>query len=127
VRLIGQPAALVQAWLDMLRPEQQPAALALSAAVLAAEPALTRAVKWGNLVFLHNGAHAVAVVAHRDHVNLQIFNGAALAPAFPALEGTGKGVRHLKFRYLQQLDAALVQAVVRASVEQLDTVRASQH
>jgi DNA repair protein RadA/Sms len=30
----------------------------------------------------------VAVVAHRDHVNLQIFNGAALAPAFPALEGT---------------------------------------
>jgi hypothetical protein len=125
--LIGRPAALAQAWLDTLRPEQQQAALALNAAVLAAEPGLTRAVKWGNLVYLHNGVHAVAVAVHRDHVNLQVFNGAMLAPDFPALEGAGKGVRHLKFRCSQSLDAALVQAVVRASVEQLSAARASQH
>ncbi len=124
MRSIGRPAALVQAWLDTLRPEQQQAALALNAATLAAEPALTRAVKWGNLVFMHHGVHAVAVVVHRDHVNLQVFNGALLAPDFPALEGAGKGVRHLKFRYAQAPDVALVQAVVRASVEQLSAARA---
>ncbi len=126
MRPIGRPAALVQAWLDTLRPEQQQAALALNDATLAAEPGLTRAIKWGNLVFMHNGVHAVAVVAHRDHVNLQVFNGAMLAPEFPALEGTGKGVRHLKFRGAQTPDVALVQAVVRASVEQLSAARAPQ-
>ncbi len=126
MRSIGRPAALVQAWLDTLRPEQQQAALALNDAALAAEPSLTRAIKWGNLVFMHNGMHAVAVVVHRDHVNLQVFNGALLAADFPALEGTAKGVRHLKFRGAQAPDAALVQAVVRASVEQLSAARAPQ-
>ena len=125
MRLIGRPAALVQAWLDTLRPDQQRAAMALNAAVLAAEPALARAVKWGNLVFMHNAMNAVALAVHRDHINLQVFNGAALAAVFPALEGTGKGVRNLKFRYAQTPDAALVQAVVRASVEQLGAVRRS--
>ena len=99
--------------------------MALNAAVLAAEPALARAVKWGNLVFMHNAMNAVAVAVHRDHINLQVFNGAALEAVFPALEGTGKGVRNLKFRYAQAPDAALVQAVVRASVEQLGAVRRS--
>jgi hypothetical protein len=125
VRSIVRPAALVQAWLDTLRPDQQQAALALNAAALAAEPALTRAIKWGNLVFMHGGVHAVAVAIHRDHANLHVFNGALLAAHFPSLEGTGKGMRHLKFRYTQAPDAALVQAVVRASVEQLAAARAS--
>jgi hypothetical protein len=98
----------------------------LNEATLAAEPGLTRAIKWGNLVFMHNGVHAVAVVAHRDHVNLQVFNGALLAPDFPALEGTSKNVRHLKFRGVQTPDLALVQAVVRASVEQLSAARTPQ-
>ncbi len=119
-----RPAALAQAWLDTLRPEQQQTALALSQAALAGEPKLTRTIKWGNLMFLHQGVHAVSVVMHKDHANLQVFNGALLAPAFPALEGTGKGLRHLKVRYGQAFDAALVSAVVRACVEQLGSTGA---
>lgn len=110
---------MVQAWLDTLRPDQQETALALNDATLAAEPALMRTIKWGNLMFMLQGVHALAVVVHKDHANLQVFNGALLAPGFPALEGTGKAVRHLKFRYAQAFDAALVTAVVRACVEQL--------
>ena len=119
MRSIVKPAALVQNWLETLRPEQRDTALALNDATLAAEPALARAIKWGNLVFLHQGVHAVAVVMHKDHANLQVFNGALLAPDFPALEGTGKGLRHLKFRYSQAVDVALVTAVVRACIAQL--------
>jgi hypothetical protein len=110
---------MVQAWLDTLRPDQQETALALNDATLAAEPALMRTIKWGNLMFMHRGVHAVAVVMHKDHANLQVFNGALLAPAFPALEGTGKSLRHLKVRYSQAFDAALVTSLVRACVEQL--------
>jgi hypothetical protein len=119
VRSIVRPAALVQAWLDTLRPDQRETALALNDAALAAEPGLVRSIKWGNLMFLHQGAHAVAVVMHKDHANLQVFNGALLAPEFPMLEGTGKGVRHVKVRYSQPLDVGLVTAVVRACVDQM--------
>ena len=119
MRSIVRPVALIQAWLDTLRPEQRTTALALNEAALAAVPALVRTIKWGNLVFMHEGVHAVAVVIHKDHANLQVFNGALLAEAFPALEGTGKGVRHLKLRYAQAIDAALVTAVVQACVERL--------
>lgn len=111
-----KPAALVQAWLDTLRPEQQLAAIALNDAVLAAEPDLARTIKWGNLVFVHLGKNALALTMHKDHANLQLFNGAALAAAFPSLEGSGKSLRHLKFRYAQPIDADLVQAAVRASI-----------
>jgi len=119
VRSIVLPVALVEAWLDSLRPEQQALARALSDATLQAEPALMRTIKWGNLVFLLNGVHAVAVVMHKDHANLQLFNGALLADSFQALEGSGKGLRHLKFRYRQAPDLALVTEVVRACVERL--------
>jgi hypothetical protein len=122
VRSIVKPAALVQNWLETLRPEQRDTALALNDATLAAEPTLLRTIKWGNLMFLHQGVHAVSVVMHKDHANLQVFNGALLAPAFPALEGTGKGLRHLKFRYSQAVDTGLVTTVVRASVEQLGSI-----
>ena len=122
MRSIVRPVALIEAWLDTLRPDQRATALALNEAALAAEPGLMRTIKWGNLIFMHRGVHAVAVVVHKDHANLQVFNGAVLAEAFPALEGTGKGVRHLKVRYAQAVDAPLVTTLVRACVAQLASV-----
>jgi hypothetical protein len=62
----------------------------------------------------------VAIVMHKDHANLQIFNGAALVDRYPELEGSGKGVRHLRFRYRYPVDEELVREVVRACVELMD-------
>jgi uncharacterized protein YdhG (YjbR/CyaY superfamily) len=112
-------AALIDTWFDTLRPEQAETAHQLRRAVLDAAPGLAQSIKWGNLMFSHDGAHAVSIVIHRDHANLQIFNGAMLAPQYPALEGTGRGLRHLKFRYRQPVDAALIDAIVRASIEEM--------
>jgi uncharacterized protein YdhG (YjbR/CyaY superfamily) len=114
-----QSAALIEAWFDTLKPEQAETARALQVAVLAAEPALAQSIKWGNLVFSLAGRHAVAIVIHKDHANLQVFNGALLAVQYPALEGTGKGLRHLRLGYRQPIDALLVGAVVRACVEEM--------
>lgn len=117
MRTILRSAALIGAWFDTLREDQRETAQALRDAVLEAEPALETSVKWGNLVFSHAGSHALAIVVHKDHANLQVFLGARLLERFPMLEGTGKGLRHLKLRYRQPVDAALVEALVRASVE----------
>ncbi len=119
MRSILRTPALIDTWFDTLRPEQRPLALGLQRAVLRAVPGLAQSIKWGNLVFSHDGAHALAIVTHKDHANLQVFNGARLAERFPMLEGTGKGLRHLKLRYRQPLDDGLVEALVRASVADL--------
>lgn len=120
MRSILRPAALIETWFDNLRPEQKDLARRLRELVTAASPELQSSVKWGNLMFTHDGTHAVAIVMHKDHANLQIFNGAALAERFPELEGGGKGVRHLRFRYRYPVDEELIREVVQACVEQME-------
>jgi hypothetical protein len=114
MRTMLRSTALVDAWFDMLPPEQQDTAHALRDAVMAAAPGLTLSVKWGNLVFSHEGTHIVAIVTHKDSAHLQVFNGMALTQQFPELEGHGKGLRYLRMRYRYPLDEELVREVVQA-------------
>lgn len=111
--------AVVDAWLDTLRPEQQPLARALRRVVLDAAPALVPVVKWGNLVFTLRGRHALAVVIHKDHAQLQVFNGAALAAKHPGLEGAGRDARHLKLGYVEGLDEARIRELARDAVDSM--------
>jgi hypothetical protein len=120
MRSILRPAALIETWFDTLRPEQKDMARRLRELVVAAAPELASSVKWGNLMFTYEGTHAVAIVMHKDHANLQIFNGASLVDRYPELEGGGKGVRHLRFRYRYPVDEELVREVVRACVEMME-------
>lgn len=120
MRSMLQSAALIEAWFDTLQPEPRELARALRAAVAAAEPTLAQSIKWGNLMFTHGGRHALAIVIHKDHANLQVFNGIALAQRFPMLEGTGKGMRHLRLRFRQPIDEELVEALVHACVETME-------
>jgi len=122
MRSILRPAALIETWFDTLRPEQKDMARRLRELVSTASPHLVSSVKWGNLMFTHEGTHAVAIVMHKDHANLQIFNGAALIDHFPELEGSGRGVRHLRFRYRLPIDEELVRQVVQACVELMEQV-----
>lgn len=117
MRSTVRSAALVEAWFDMLAPGQAPVARELQSAVLAAAPQLAQSVKWGNLLFTLGGAHLLAIMTHKTHANLQVFPGALLVEHFPQLEGSGKGLRHLKCRYGQPVDAELVGQLVQASLE----------
>lgn len=117
MRSILRPAALIETWFDNLRPEQRDLARILRTLVQDASPELVQTVKWGNLMFTHEGTHAVAIVMHKDHANLQVFNGALLSDQFPELEGTGRGVRHIRFRYRYPVDEELVREVVQACVD----------
>jgi hypothetical protein len=117
MRTLLRPAAIVEAWFDMLPPGREPTMRALQAAVLGAGPELQQVVKWGNLVFSTRGAHAFAIVPHKSQAHLQVFRGASLEQRFPQLEGSGRGLRHLKFRYGQPIDQELVRTVVHAALE----------
>ncbi len=108
-----RPAALVAAYFDNLGPEERVTARSLQRAVLQAAPGLEQTIKWGNLVFMSQGQNQLAIVTHKTHANLQFFNGATLAASHPELEGSGKGLRHLKCRYRQPVDEALVTRLVK--------------
>lgn len=120
MRTLLRSGALIESWFDMLPEAQRPMARALHAAVTAAAPALHATVRWGNLVYQLGGTNAIAIVPHRSHVNLQLFKGAAVAPMYPQLEGSGKGVRHLKLRNNAQVDADLVGRIVQAGIDALE-------
>jgi len=116
MRSLLRPAAIVEAWFDMLPPAHAPTIRRLRDAVLEAGPELQQVVKWGNLVFVHHGAHAFAIVPHKAHAQLQVFRGALMALEFPELEGTGKGPRHLRVRYGHPLDEDLLREIVRTGL-----------
>jgi uncharacterized protein YdhG (YjbR/CyaY superfamily) len=120
MRSILRPAALIETWFDTLRPDQQDLARILRDLVQGAAAELVPSVKWGNLMFTYQGTHAVAIVMHKDHANLQVFNGAALLDQFPELEGSGRGMRHVRFRYRYPVDEELVRELVHACVDQLE-------
>jgi uncharacterized protein YdhG (YjbR/CyaY superfamily) len=117
MRSMLQSAALIEAWFDTLLPDQRQLARTLRETLVEAEPTLAQSIKWGNLMFTHGGRHALGIVVHKDHANLQVFNGIALAERFPMLEGTGRGMRHLRLRYRQPVDQELVAALAHACVE----------
>jgi hypothetical protein len=121
MRTLLRSGALIESWFDMLTDEQRPTARALHAAVTAAAPALHATVRWGNLVYQHEGTNALAIVPHKSHVNLQLFRGAAVAPMYPQLEGNGRGVRHLKLRGgPEAVDADFIARITAAAIDALD-------
>lgn len=57
-----------------------------------------------------------SIMAHKKHVNFQIFQGAHIKDA-KRLVGTGKDMRHLKFSTLKEVTAADVEKYLKQAVE----------
>jgi hypothetical protein len=55
-------------------------------------------------------------VPHRAHVNLQLADGVDLPDPEGRIEGTGKRVRHVKVRSVEDAGSAWLRAVVAAQV-----------
>ena len=53
------------------------------------------------------------LMPQRAWVNLGFYHGAAIVASNPALEGTGKALRHLKVRTLGDVDAEVVTRALR--------------
>ncbi len=115
MRSASRPKALVSAWFDFLTPVQRRTCEELHAAIRHAAPDAIEAVKWGNLVYAVNEVVFAAIVPHKAHVNLQIFNGSQLPPGVPVLDGVGRGSRSMRCRCTQPVDTVTVEMVIVAS------------
>lgn len=112
-----QSPALINAFYDSVRPEQRETAQAIQKAILATAPQLRPEVKWGNLVFTNDGDNLLAIVMFKANAHLQVFNGVLLLGDFPELQGAGKCMLHVKFRYRQPIDDKLVCELTQASID----------
>ena len=59
-----------------------------------------------------------AIIPHRSWVNLQLADGVDLPDPDGHIEGTGKRIRHLKIRSVEDAGAPWVRATVAAQVAQ---------
>ena len=57
-----------------------------------------------------------AIIPHKAHVNLQLADGADLPNPDSRIEGTGKRVRHIKVRSVEDARAPWVRAAIAAQV-----------
>ena len=57
-----------------------------------------------------------AIIPHKAHVNLQLADGVELPDPDGRIEGTGKRIRHVKIRSVEEAAAPWVRAVVAAEI-----------
>jgi hypothetical protein len=108
----------VDSYLSTLPPDQHKTITALQDAILSAAATLDQRINpWGYVAFgTATVKFAFVLVPHAKHINFQILNGAEIIHALPKLQGTGKKLRHIKFRYDEPVDAALVAKAVRLAL-----------
>jgi hypothetical protein len=115
MRSLYRPSTVIEAWLELMRPDHGTQLRALMRAVQAGSARLEPMVKWGGLVFAVDGHPVLALQPCRRFVHLQVFNGQALQRRFPMLRGHGPGTRTLRMRLSEPLDLDLAGAIARAA------------
>ncbi len=102
-------------------PEIQAIERALRATIHAEFPEAIEQVDFGNKLIAFGRSMKIrgllfAIIAHKEHVNLQLADGADLPDPAGIIEGTGKRIRHVKIRSVEMASAAPVVAVIRAEL-----------
>ena len=78
------------------KPRYRPVLQALRKLINGGAPELKEKIMWGNPTFVRGKEKVVFLYVMGDHVNLGFFRGIELKDPGGTLEGTGKGMRHIK-------------------------------
>src|SRR5476651_1965470 len=89
--------AAIQYFFEKLPVEQQPTAMLIRKAILAAFPQVAESIKWNQLTFHYRDSNLAFLYSPADdHLNLGFFNATSLHDPESLFEGTGKRMRHIK-------------------------------
>jgi uncharacterized protein DUF1801 len=94
---------------------------ALRVAIRSEFPEVDEQVDFGNKLIAYGRSMKLrdlmfAVIAHREHVNLQLADGVALPDPTGIVEGTGKRIRHVKIRTLEVAQSSAVRDLIRTQI-----------
>ncbi len=87
----------VQSYVEGIEPTKRAHVEALRRFVKEEAPSLVEQIKWGNICWIGKG-NVCWIIVYKTHVDFGFFNGAKLRDPEGLLEGTGKGLRHIKVR-----------------------------
>ena len=106
----------VDAFVAQLEPPMQEVVIALRRLVLEVAPGAEEGLKWGMPCYEQKGL-LCSISSAKGYVRLQFFHGADLPDQEGLLEGTGKGMRHIKVRSTGSIQREAVEALVREAVQ----------
>ncbi len=118
----SEAARAFDRFLDASAPAVADVARALRSTVLAGAPDVVETFDAGDglLAFGTGGASLrgfwFAIIPHAAHVNLQLADGADLPNPDGRIEGTGKRIRHVKIRSVDDAQAPWLRAVIERQV-----------
>ena len=78
-------------------------------------PDVVETVKWGNITYLFGGKNLAWIIIYKDHVDFGFFRGAELDS--PLLEGTGKGLRHIKIKNKHDINEVEIARLMKRAAE----------
>ena len=109
----------VDSWISEHDPAIRQICEVLRNIILDTGPELRESVKWGNPMYEKNG-RIFYLSATEQYVTLGFFDGAGLTDPDGRIEGTGKSMRHVKVRALEDVDNERLAAWAREAIA-LDT------
>jgi hypothetical protein len=105
----------VDEYFDNLDPPMQDISKELRRIALALLPEVKEELKW-NVPTYSLSKNICSIMAHKKHVNLQIFQGAHIEDS-QLLEGTGKDMRHLKYVSLDEIKKDVVEKCLKQALK----------
>ena len=105
----------VDLYISELVSEKRQMAEALRRIIRTADPELRETIKWGNPTYTKNG-NVCYIAQAGDHMNFGFYKGVALSNPDGIIEGTGKGLRHIKVRSMDDILPERFAGLVREAV-----------
>lgn len=108
--------AKIEAYIKLQSPAQQKTINRMRTFVKSAVPELAEQMRWLQVGYLISKKDVCGIYASSDHVNLSFMQGATLRDPKGLLEGTGKGMRHIKITRIEDVDAETIKGYVKEAV-----------
>ncbi len=110
--MTDQLPEVVQGWLEKVRPEHRDLLTELHNLLVRVEPDFSVALKWGNPAYSVGGQMLSYLADQSDYVHLGFYNGAQFEDRHGIVDGTGKRLRHVKVRALDdEFEQKLVETI----------------
>ena len=104
----------IDEYIETLEPPIDEVVTELRSIVKSSSKLLQEDIKWKVPTYSVN-SNICSIVAHKRHVNLQVFQGAHIATS-KHLSGTGKDMRHIKYVTVRAIDRALIKKIISQAI-----------
>ena len=94
----------------------KPIVLKLRELIHSSSKEIKEEMKWNVPTYSIN-KNICSIMAHKHHVNFQIFQGANLKDS-KLLYGTGKNMRHLRYENIEQVDLKIVKKIIEQAINE---------